>query len=100
MIILNKTELIQKIAEQLNATSGDKKLSQKDIASVLDAALNAISLALKEGDDVSLKRFGEFRVTERAARNGRHPRTRETIEIPATKIPQFRPSQKLKDIVK
>lgn len=97
---MNKTELIQKIAEQLNATSSDKKLSQKDIASVVDAALNAISLALKEGDEVSLKRFGEFRIAERAARNGRHPRTKDPITIPATKIPQFRPSQKLKDIVK
>ena len=89
---MNKTELVAKIAAETN-------LSKKDCEKALAAALDAITGALKEGDKVQLVGFGVFDVKERAARVGRNPRTREPIEIPASKIPQFKAGKALKDAV-
>ena len=89
---MNKAELITKIA----ANSG---LSKKDSEKALSATLDAIASALKEGEKVSLVGFGIFDVKERAARTGRNPKTKETIEIPASKIPQFKAGKALKDAV-
>ena len=65
----------------------------------LTAVLNTISDALAAGEKVQLIGFGTFDVKERAARTGRNPRTKETIEIPASKIPQFKAGKELKDAV-
>ncbi len=89
---MNKTELITAAAEH----SG---VSKKDAERVLNAALDAITAALVNGDRVQLSGFGIFEVKNREARVGRNPRTKETIEIPATKLPTFKASKALKDTV-
>ncbi|MCF8565014.1 HU family DNA-binding protein [Alicyclobacillus tolerans] len=87
---MNKTDLIAKVAE----TSG---LSKKDAANAVDAVFDAISDALANGDKVQITGFGNFEVRERAARTGRNPQTGETIEIPAGKLPAFKPGKNLKN---
>ena len=89
---MNKTELIAKVAE---LTGSAKKDAEKAVCATLDA----ISVALSEGDKVQLVGFGTFEVKERAARTGRNPRTKEEIEIPASKLPVFKAGKALKDTV-
>ena len=89
---MNKTELIGVIAEK----SG---LSKKDSEKSLNAAIDAITEALVAGDKVQLVGFGAFEVKSRAARTGRNPRTKEAIEIPASKTPLFKAGKALKDAV-
>jgi len=89
---MNKTELISAIA----ANSG---LSKKDSEKALAATIAAITKALVAGDKVQLVGFGIFDVKDRAARIGRNPRTKESINIPATRTPQFKAGKALKDAV-
>ena len=88
---MNKSELIAKIAEA--------GLSKKDAGTALDAAVTAISDALARGESVQLIGFGTFSVKERAAREGRNPRTGETVKIKAAKSPVFKAGKALKDKV-
>lgn len=87
---MNKSELITEVSE---AT----ELSKKDVTKVVDAVFDAISKALQNGDKVQLVGFGNFEVRERSARKGRNPQTGEEIEIPASKVPAFKPGKALKD---
>ncbi|NCE63497.1 HU family DNA-binding protein [Pseudoflavonifractor sp. 524-17] len=89
---MNKTELIAAASEK----SG---LSKKDTETALTAIVDAITAALAEGDKVQLVGFGGFEVKNRAARMGRNPRTKEAVEIPASKLPVFKPGKALKDAV-
>ena len=89
---MNKAELIAAAAEQAG-------LSKKDTEAAIYAAIDAIVASLKQGDKVQLVGFGAFEVKARAARIGRNPRTKEQIEIPASKIPVFKPGKALKDAV-
>jgi len=89
---MNKTELINAIAEE----SG---LTKADAARAFDATLSSVTTALKEGDSISLIGFGTFSVKERSARTGRNPQTGETIQIKASKIPSFKAGKTLKDAV-
>ena len=89
---MNKAELIAAAAEQAG-------LSKKDTEAAINAAIDAIVASLKQGDKVQLVGFGAFEVKARAARIGRNPRTKEQIEIPASKIPVFKPGKALKDTV-
>jgi DNA-binding protein HU-beta len=90
---MNKTELVAKVAE---AT----ELTKKDAAKAVDAVLDAIAGALKEGEKVQLIGFGNFEVRERAARKGRNPQTGKEIQISASKVPAFKPGKQLKDSIK
>ena len=90
---MNKTELINAVAE----TSG---LTKKDSEIALNAILDTIQSAMKNGDKVQLVGFGSFEVKERAARTGRNPRTKETVEIPASKVPVFKAGQAFKDAIR
>ncbi|CAM3394203.1 HU family DNA-binding protein [Marinicrinis lubricantis] len=87
---MNKTELIAKVAETA-------ELSKKDATKAVDAVFDAISEALQSGDKVQLVGFGNFEVRERSARKGRNPQTGEEIDIPASKVPAFKPGKALKD---
>ena len=87
---MNKTELIAAVAENAGMT-------KKDAERVLNAALDAITAALVAGDKVQVSGFGIFEVKEREARVGRNPRTGETMEIAASKVPGFKASKTLKD---
>jgi len=89
---MKKSELISAIA----AGSG---LSKKDSEKALSATIDAITNALVAGDKVQLVGFGIFDVKERAARTGRNPKTKEVINIPATKTPLFKAGKPLKDAV-
>ena len=90
---MNKTELIAAMAE----TSG---LSKKDCDAALAAFITTVETALKFGEKVQLIGFGSFEVKERAARTGRNPRTKETVEIPASKAPVFKAGQAFKDAIR
>ena len=87
---MNKMELISAIAEKA-------ELSKKDAEKALTAVVESISEALQTGDKVQLIGFGSFEVKNREARIGRNPKTKEAIEIPASRAPVFKPSKALKD---
>lgn len=89
---MNKTELIAAIAEQA-------EISKKDAEAALKAFTDVVSTALKNGDKVQLVGFGTFEASERAARVGRNPRTKENIMIEACKSPKFKPGKALKDMI-
>jgi DNA-binding protein HU-beta len=90
---VNKSELVDAIA-----ASAD--LSKAAAGRALDATIDAVRKALKKNDTVTLVGFGTFYVGERAARNGRNPRTGKSIKIKAARIPKFRAGKGLKDAVK
>ena len=85
--------------ELIAAVANDANLTKKDAEAAVNSALNAITAALKEGDKVQLVGFGSFEVKNRAARTGRNPRTKEVVEIPASKVPVFKAGKALKDAV-
>jgi len=89
---MNKTELIAAVAEK----SG---LSKKDSDKAVTAVIEAVTAAMVEGDKVQLVGFGAFEVKERPARMGRNPKTKEEIQIPASRVPQFKAGKALKDAV-
>ena len=89
---MNKTELITVVAEKAG-------MPKKDAERLLNAAIDAITISLSKGEKVALSGFGTFEIKEREARVGRNPHTRESIEIPATRVPAFKPSKALKDII-
>ena len=89
---MNKTELIAAVA----AKTG---LTKKDAERVVNATIESITESLVKGDKVNVSGFGIFEVKAREARVGRNPRTKETIQIPATKLPAFKAAKALKDAV-
>ena len=89
---MNKSQLIDKIADGAD-------ISKAAAGRALDAFIDAVGEALKEGDQVALVGFGTFAVRERAARSSRNPQTGATIEIAAGKVPAFKAGKALKDAV-
>ena len=89
---MNKTELVAIAAEHAGMT-------KKDTERVLNAAIDAITAALVKGEKVQISGFGAFEPKDREGRVGRNPHTREAIEIPATRVPVFKPSKALRDNV-
>ena len=89
---MNKTELIAAVAEKTG-------LTKKDAERVINATFETVTASLAKGDKVAVSGFGNFEVKAREARIGRNPRTKETIEIPATKLPAFKAAKALKDAV-
>ena len=87
---MNKSELIEHIAQQAD-------ISKAAASRALEAAIDAITDTLKNGDSVSLVGFGTFVATEREARTGRNPRTGVAIKIDKAKVPKLRPGKALKD---
>lgn len=89
---MNKTELVAAVAE----TAG---LSKKDAEAAVKAFTEVVSEELKKGGKIQLVGFGTFEVSERAAREGRNPRTGENMKIAASKTPKFKAGKALKDLV-
>ena len=89
---MNKTELIAEVANKAG-------LSRKDAETALGAVVETITEAVVMGDKVQLVGFGSFETKQREARTGRNPKTKETIEIPATRVPVFKAGKALKDAV-
>ncbi len=75
-------------------------ITKKDASEALATVLEEITKALSKGEDVTLTGFGTFKVSTRAAREGRNPKTGEKIKIPAMKTPKFKAGKGLKDAVK
>ena len=89
---MNKTELIAEVAVKAG-------MSKKDAEKAMNAALDTITDALASGDKVQLVGFGGFETKKREARMGRNPKTKEAIEIPASRVPVFKAGKALKDKV-
>ena len=89
---MNKTELVAAVAEQAD-------ISKKDAEKVLKAFVDVVTEEMKKGEKVQLVGFGTFEVAEREAREGRNPRTGETMTIAASKSPKFKAGKALKDAV-
>lgn len=89
---MNKTELVAQIAEQAD-------ISKAAAERALAATVGSITGALKKGDSVTLVGFGTFSVSARAARQGKNPKTGESIQIAARNVPKFKPGKSLKDAV-
>ena len=90
---LNKKALVEVVAEKTG-------LTKKADGEYLEVVLATVSETLKDGGKVDLSGFGKFEVKERSARTGINPSTKEKIEIPATRVPGFKASKTLKDLVK
>ena len=89
---MNKTELIAAIAEKAG-------LTKKDAERALNATIDTLTASLVAGEKVQVAGFGIFETKNREARTGRNPLTKETIQIPATRVPAFKASKTLKDAV-
>ena len=89
---MNKAELVTKVAEKAG-------LSKKDAEKAVVAVFDTIQASLQAGDKVQLVGFGTFETRQRGARTGRNPRSGETIQIPASKVPAFKAGKALKDAV-
>ena len=89
---MNKSELVEAMSEK-------SELSKKDVEKALKAFTDVVAEELKKGEKIQLVGFGTFEVSERAARTGLNPRTKETIEIAASKAPKFKAGKALKDLV-
>jgi len=87
---MSKTDAIEFIAEKVG-------LSKADVERVINAFFEYIMVSLKKGLNVAFVGFGTFKVSQRAAREGRNPRTGEKIKIPAMLMPVFKAGKKLKD---
>lgn len=89
---MTKTELIEAIA-----ANGD--YSKKDAEKALKVVIDTVTESLKNGEKISLVGFGTFEVKDRAAKTAINPRTKETINVPAKKVPTFKAGKGLKDAV-
>ncbi len=90
---MTKSDFVDKVA----TSSG---LSKKDAGTAVDAVINELEGALKSGEEVSFTGFGKFHVAERGAREGRNPRTGESMTIAASRVPRFTAGSGLKKAVK
>jgi len=89
---MTKSDFVDRVAE----TSG---LSKKDATTAVDAVIRSIEDALRSGEDVTFTGFGKFHVAERGAREGRNPRTGETMQIAASRVPRFTAGSGLKKAI-
>ena len=89
---MNKTELVAAMAKDTN-------LSKKDVEAVLKSFIDVVTDELKKGEKIQLVGFGTFETRVRAEREGRNPRTKEVIKIPASIAPVFKPGKELKERV-
>ena len=89
---MNKTELVEQIADKA-------EVSKKDAKAMVDAFTDVVREVLNSGDTIQLPGFGSFKVSDRAARQGRNPKTGETIQIAASRLPSFKAGKALKEKV-
>jgi len=89
---MNKSEFVDAVAVKA-------EMSKADAAVAVDAVLDAVTDALKDGQQVTLVGFGTFQVKRREARQGHNPQTREPISIPASNVPSFKAGKALKETV-
>lgn len=88
---MTKADLVEQVAEAIGPG-----VTKKDCALVVDGLLNALKLAMTNGDNVEIRGFGTFKVRHRKSRVARNPRTGEPVQVPARVIPVFKPSKQLR----
>ena len=86
-------------ADLVEEVSRVTELTRKDSEVIVDTLFESVIKALKTGDKLEVRGFGSFRVRQRNARVGRNPKTGEKVEVPAKRVPYFKPSKELKDVV-
>ena len=89
---MTKAELVEKVADKI-------QLTKKQTETVVNILLNCITEALSEGDKVELRGFGSFRIRKRNPREGRNPKTGDTVQIPAKRVPFFKAGKELREMV-
>ncbi len=89
---MTKAELIEEVSRVIEMTRKD---SEVIVESIFDSVVNA----LRKGDKIEIRGFGSFRTRQRQPRIGRNPKTGTRVEVPAKRIPYFKPSKELKDLV-
>ena len=90
--IMTKADLVEEVAKVT-------ELTRKDSEVIVDTLFDSVIKALKTGDKLEVRGFGSFRVRQRNARVGRNPKTGEKVEVPAKRVPYFKPSKELKDLI-
>jgi DNA-binding protein HU-beta len=96
----NKEEVMATKSEFVDKVASESGLSKKDAGAAVDAVISTIETELKSGGEVSFTGFGKFHVAQRGAREGRNPRTGETMTIAASRVPRFTAGSGLKKAVK
>ena len=89
---MTKADLVEEVAKVT-------ELTRKDSEVIVDTMFESVIKALKAGDKLEVRGFGSFRVRQRNARVGRNPKTGEKVEVPAKRVPYFKPSKELKDLI-
>jgi len=89
---MTKAELIEEVSRVVEMT-------RKDSEVIVEAILGSVVRALRTGDKIEIRGFGSFRTRSRQPRVGRNPKTGARVDVPAKKIPYFKPSKELKDVV-
>jgi integration host factor subunit beta len=86
-------------ADLIEEVSGVVELTRKESEVIVEAIFDSIVRTLRTGDKIEIRGFGSFRTRERQARIGRNPKTGTRVDVPAKRIPYFKPSKELKDLV-
>ena len=89
---MTKAELIEDVSRVV-------EMSRKDSEIIVETIFDSIVKSLKAGDKIEIRGFGSFRTRQRKPRIGRNPKTGTRVDVPAKKIPYFKPSKELKDLV-
>ena len=89
---MTKAELVEQVADKI-------QLTKKQTEAVVNILLNCITEALSKGDKVELRGFGSFRIRNRNPREGRNPKTGDTVQIPAKRVPFFKAGKELREMV-
>jgi integration host factor subunit beta len=86
-------------ADLVDEVSRITELTRKDSEVMVDTMFESVIKALRAGDKLEVRGFGSFRVRQRNARVGRNPKTGDKVEVPAKRVPYFKPSKELKDLI-
>ena len=89
---MTKADLVEEVSKVT-------ELTRKDSEVIVDTLFESVIKALRTGDKLEVRGFGSFRVRQRNARVGRNPKTGEKVEVPAKRVPYFKPSKELKDLI-
>src|SRR5262249_27778645 len=89
---MTKADLVEEVSKVT-------ELTRKDSEVIFDTLFESVIKALRTGDKLEVRGFGSFRVRQRNARVGRNPKTGEKVEVPAKRVPYFKPSKELKDLI-
>src|ERR1044072_9019973 len=89
---MTKADLVEEVSKVT-------ELTRKDSEVIVDTLFESVIKALKGGDKLEVRGFGSFRVRQRTARVGRNPKTGDKVEVPAKRVPYFKPSKELKDLI-